>query len=533
MNLKLKLATVAIASILAATPIAVNAETPKDQLIIGLSMTNLLTMDPAEAVETESFDVLNNLYDRLIEMDPVTPSKIVPGLAEKWTIAEDGTITFNLRSEAKFHSGNPVTSADVVWSLKRVMKLNRGPASFLREIGYSAEVLDASLSAPDAHTVVLKPSAKINPEIILFTLARTVGNIIDSKTVLENQSSDDLGKAWLTNNSAGSGPFVLKRWNANDSVILDRNASYWRGEPELKRVVIRHMPESQSQRLQIENGDLDVARSLSATDLKALKTDETVKIQKVASGGFYYLAVSTADPVFSKPEIRAILPYLIDYEGMQTAVIGDYGSARQVPVPADYPGAIADPGYKPDIAKAKELLAKAGYPDGFSTSMLVLSDSPFVEIATALQGTLGQAGIKVDINQGNGTQVYGKMRDRQFSMIVGRSGGQMPNVLGAIQAYTSNFDNGPKSTQTASLAWRTSWDIPELTALTAKARAELNEAKRLDLYKQIQEKFLSSTPPLLAIAAATQPSAIRANVQGLVDQQARSPSWYYVKKTSE
>ena len=203
------------------------------------------------------------------------------------------------------------------------------------------------------------------------------------------------------------------------------------------------------------------------------------------------------------------------------------------PSPADYPGAIADPGYKPDIAKAKELLAKAGYPDGFSTSMLVLSDSPFVEIATALQGTLGQAGIKVDINQGNGTQVYGKMRDRQFSMIVGRSGGQMPNVLGAIQAYTSNFDNGPNSTQTASLAWRTSWDIPELTALTAQARAELNETKRLDLYKQIQEKFLSSTPPLLAIAAATQPSAIRANVQGLVDQQARSPSWYYVKKTSE
>ncbi|WP_457302743.1 ABC transporter substrate-binding protein, partial [Phyllobacterium sp. P5_D12] len=125
MNIKLKLATVAIASILAATPIAVNAETPKDQLIIGLSMTNLLTMDPAEAVETESFDVLNNLYDRLIEMDPVTPSKIVPGLAEKWTIAEDGTITFDLRSEAKFHSGNPVTSADVLWSLKRVMKLNR------------------------------------------------------------------------------------------------------------------------------------------------------------------------------------------------------------------------------------------------------------------------------------------------------------------------------------------------------------------------------------------------------------------------
>jgi peptide/nickel transport system substrate-binding protein len=256
-----------------------------------------------------------------------------------------------------------------------------------------------------------------------------------------------------------------------------------------------------------------------------------LKIQKVGSGGFYYLAVSTADDVFSKPGVREALPYLIDYDGIGAAVVGDYGIKRQVPVPAEYPGAIADPGYKPDIAKAKELLAKAGYPSGFSTTMLVLSDSPFVDIATAIQGTLGQAGIKADIVQGNGTQVYGKMRDRKFSMVVGRSGGQMPNVLGAIQAYTSNFDNGPKSTQTASLAWRTSWDIPELTKLTSEARAEGDETKRTALYKQIQEKFLSSSPPLFAVAAATQPSAIRSNVEGLSEQQARSPYWFYVSKT--
>jgi peptide/nickel transport system substrate-binding protein len=126
--------------------------------------------------------------------------------------------------------------------------------------------------------------------------------------------------------------------------------------------------------------------------------------------------------------------------------------------------------------------------------------------------------------------VYGKMRDRKFSMIVGRSGGQMPNVLGAIQAYTSNFDNSPKSTQTASLAWRTSWDIPELTKLTSEARSEGDQAKRTALYQQIQEKFLSSSPPLFSVAAATQPSAIRANVEGLADQQSRSPYWYNVSK---
>jgi peptide/nickel transport system substrate-binding protein len=524
------LASLAVATMLATTPFAARAETPKDQLVIGLSMTNLLTLDPAEAVETESFDVLNNLYDRLVEMDAVTPSKIVPGLAEKWTVDADGTITFTLRSGAKFQSGNPVTSADVVWSLKRVMKLNRGPASFMREIGYSAESLDKLLSAPDDKTIVLKQSEKINPEIVLYTLARTVGNIVDMETVMQNQQGEDLGRAWLTNNSAGSGPFTLRRWSANDAVILDRNEAYWRGEPKMRRIVIRHMPESQSQRLQIENNDIDVARSMSAPDLKAMAKNKDITVQKVGSGGFYYLAVSNADEIFTKPEVRQVLPYLIDYDGIGNAVVGDYGVKRQVPVPAEYPGAIADPGYKVDIAKAKEMLAKAGYPNGFSTTMLVLSDSPFVDIATAIQGTLAQAGIKAEIIQGNGTQIYSKMRDRKFSMIVGRSGGQMPNVLGTIQAYTSNFDNGPKSTQTASLAWRTSWDIPELTKLTADARAEGDEGKRMVLYKKIQEKFLNSAPPLFAVAAATQPSAIRNTVKGLAEQQARSPSWYYVSK---
>ncbi|WP_428423514.1 ABC transporter substrate-binding protein [Pararhizobium sp.] len=525
--------SVSVAAFVAVLPVSGLAETPKDQLVIGLSMTNLLTLDPAEAVETESFDVLNNLYDRLVEMDAKNPSTLVPGLAEKWTVAEDGTITFTLRDGATFHSGNPVTSADVVWSLKRVMTLNRGPASFLRELGYSKENLETLLTAPDARTVVLKPSEAINPEIILYTLARTVGNIIDSKTAMEHQKGEDLGKAWLTNTSAGSGPFVLRRWSANDAVILDRSETYWRGVPPMRRIVIRHMPESQSQRLQIENGDIDVARSLSASDIKAMGKNDAIVIQKVASGGFYYLAVSTADPIFAKPEVRQILTSLIDYDGIGAAVVGDYGVKRQVPVPADYAGAIPDPGYTVDVSKAKELLAKAGYPDGFKTSMLVLSDSPFVEIATAIQGTLAQAGIQAEITQGNGTQVYGKMRDRKFSMIVGRSGGQMPNVLGAIQAYTSNFDNGPKSTQTASLAWRTSWDIPELTKLTSEARSEINAEKRLALYKELQEKFLSSSPPLFAIAAAAQPSAIRADVEGLVDQQSRSPQWYYVSKTGQ
>lgn len=528
--MKSRLATsLAVAAMLAAAPGIALAQVPEDQLVIGLSLSNVLSLDPAEAVGTEAFDVLTNIYDRLVEMQPDDPSTIVPGLAESWSVGDDGAITFTLRDGATFHSGNPVTSADAMWSLNRVMALNLGPASLLRELGYTAENMAEKLSTPDARTLVMQLADPVSPEILLYTLARTVGNVVDSENVKGHEAGGDWGRAWLTNNSAGSGPYRLGRWSANDVVILDRTDGYWRGEAEMRRVVLRHIPESQSQRLLIESGDIDVARTLSPADLRVLGTRDDIQIHKVASGGFYYLAVSTRSEPFSKPEVRDALPWLIDYEGIGASVIGDYGTPRQVPVPATYPGAVDDPGYGLDVEKAKAMLAEAGYPDGFSAEIRALAESPFADIATAVQASFAEAGIRAEIVQGNGTQVYGRMTERDFSVVVGRSGAQMPNVLGAIQAYTSNIDNGPDG-PTNSLAWRTSWDIPELTELTAAAREELDDEKRVALYREIQETFLASSPPLIAIAAATQPAAVRATVNGLVEQQSRSPHFFYIDK---
>ncbi len=522
-------ASIAMAAMLVAAPAGVMAQVPADQLVIGLSMSNVLTLDPAEAVGTEAFDILTNIYDRLVEMQPDDPSTVVPGLAESWVVDENGSITFTLRRDAVFQSGNPVTARDAAWSLERVMALNLGPASLLRELGYTAENMADKLTVADDFTLTLDLADPVSPETILYTLARTVGNVVDAETVASHEADGDWGRAWLTNNSAGSGPFSLSRWSANDVVILDRVDGYWRGDAELRRVVLRHIPESQTQRLLIESGDIDVARTLSTTDLQVLGTRDDIEIHKVASGGFYYLAVSTKDGPFAEPGVRAALPWLIDYEGIQASVIGDYGTVRQVPVPDTYPGAIADPGYELDVERAKAILAEAGYPDGFDAEIRVLAEAPFNDIATAVQASLAQAGIRAEILQGNGTQVYGRMTDRDFSMVVGRSGAQMPNVLGAIQAYTSNIDNGPDG-PTNSLAWRTSWDIPELTELTAAAREELDDDRRIALYEEIQELLIASDPPLLAIAAATQPAAVRASVNGLIEQQSRSPHFFFVNK---
>ena len=128
------------------------AETPDDQIVVGLSMTNILALDPPAQTGRESLEILSNVYDSLVETDIAERGKLMPGLAESWTISEDGqTITLKLREGVKFHSGNPLTSEDFVWSLHRALKLDVTQASNWKIYGFSADNAAETITAPDAH----------------------------------------------------------------------------------------------------------------------------------------------------------------------------------------------------------------------------------------------------------------------------------------------------------------------------------------------------------------------------------------------
>ena len=140
-----------LAALLSTAAIPALAETPDDQLVVGFSMTNVLTLDPAAITGREPVQILANVYDGLVSLDAKDRAKVNPDLAESWEIAPDGkSITFHLREGATFASGNPVTAEDVVWSLNRLMTLNLAQASFLKTHGFTAENAAASFTAPDA-----------------------------------------------------------------------------------------------------------------------------------------------------------------------------------------------------------------------------------------------------------------------------------------------------------------------------------------------------------------------------------------------
>lgn len=517
------LASVALSAMVMAGAAGMNsaafAETPKDQLIVAFNMNNVLTMDPASITGGEAVQILNNVYDSLAQLNPET-RKLEPRLAESWDIAADNmSVTFKLREGVKFASGNPVTAQDVAWSFKRLLTLNLAQASYLKSRGFKSEDIDKYFVAKDDATFVLNLPVLDDPKLIIMVLTQAgPGSILDSKLVMSHEKDGDMGRDWLTNNSAGSGAFTLDRWRANEYVILARNENFWDGVPEMKRVLMRHLPESQTQRLGLEQGDIDVGFSLAAADLKALEVDPKLKIETVPSAGFYYLAVSMKDERFAKPKVREALRYLIDYEGINDTIMPFFGVKRQRPINSGAFSAMEDPGYKVDIVKAKQLLAEAGYPDGFDTTIRVISTQQFLDSATAIQATLSLAGINAEIITGGGSQIYGAMRNREFELLVGRGGGgQFPHPDSNLRAMVYNPNNADEAKLTNYQGWRTSFFNEELNGLIETALVEPDQDKQIALYETVQEKMDKDIiPAIQPFSERVVTAAYQANVSHII-----------------
>lgn len=512
------LASAAVAVLMAgATPVM--AETPDDQLIVAFNMNNVLTMDPAAITGGEAVQILNNVYDALVELDPKT-YELAPRLAESWEIAPDNSsVRFILREGATFASGNPVTAEDVAYSFKRALTLAQAQASKLASRGFDPAQADSYFVAEDPRTFVLNIPQPDDPRLLMMILAEAgFGSILDSKLVQGNEADGDMGQAWLTNNSAGSGAYTLNQWRANEFVILTRNDAFWGDAPAMTRVLMRHLPESQTQRLGIEQGDFDIAFSLAAPDLKALVANEAITVESVPSAGFYYLAVSMKDERYANPKVREALRYLIDYDGINSAIMPYFGVKRQRGINSNSFAALPDPGYALDAERAKALLAEAGYPDGFDTTLRVISTQEFLDSATAIQGTLAQAGINAEIITGDGGQIYGAMRERNFELLVGRGGGgQQPHPDSNLRAMAYNPDNSDEADLTNYQNWRTSFYDETLNGMIEAALTEPDQNTQIKRYEDIQNYMENDTVmSILPFSERVVTAAFQSDVHGVV-----------------
>lgn len=490
-------------TLLMLTSASIQAKTPDDQLIVGMNMNNLLTLDPAAMTGNEVVGIVVNLYDGLVELNPQQLTEVRPALAEHWSVSPDNrTLTFHLRNNVRFHSGNPLTSADAVWSMRRVLHLNLAQASVWKSYGFSRDNVDQMITAPDDRTLVITLPKPNDPQLVIYSLA-ALGSmvVLDRKTVQQHEIDGDWGNRWLTTHEAGSGPFRLDVWQAKDVLRMSRSADYWRGEAKMSRVVFRHLQESQTLRLMMEKGDLDIASNMAIPDVRALRHDPDLTIDAVRKGTIYYMAMSMNDPRFDNIKVREAVRYLVDYQGINKSLMTGYGELHQRPIQSGMPATLPDPGYRLDVPRARALLAEAGYPEGFDTTLRVLADQPFLNIAIAIQSTLLQGGIRAKIITGTGNQIYGVMRDRQFSLLVGRGGsGVEPHPHSSLRALVYNPNNADSARLTNFQGWRTGFYDAQLNRMIDQALVERDKTRQQQAYFAIQQRYDQLVPALMPIS---------------------------------
>lgn len=434
--------------------------------------------DPATDVSYPGMFINYNTYERLVNYD-WDNAKIVPMLAQSWESSADNmTWTFKLNANAKFPSGRSLTAADVQWSLNRVLTINDpSNAQYLR-----AAIDEHSISVVDPHTVQIKLTKKYAAFLALMTM--TASSVVDQKLVTPNVQNGDDGQAWLRQHSAGSGPFMLERWDRGQDLIIKRNDAYWGTEPALAEFELLVQKEATQQAMTLQGGNLEIAMSLLPEQLKALQTTPGFH---VATGNLlapYYLGMQMQTKPFTDPRVRQAVRLALDNESTIKELLN--GDAIAI-------GGIIAPGligYDPslvvkrDLPKAKALLAQAGLANGFSVPMRFQSGAvagvgiASRDLAAKVQADLAEAGIKVSLVEQDPATLLPLYRAGKSPLTLWYWGPSYPDPDVIISSH------GDKNT---SGSHRLGFADDEITKLIEEARVEFDPNKRAALYKQAQQ----------------------------------------------
>jgi peptide/nickel transport system substrate-binding protein len=514
------------ALLLGAAPTALLAETPADTLVIADAIDDIVSLDPAEAYEFSGLDVVNNIYNGLIELDPTKPGELVPGLAESWTVSEDGlTYTFKMKSGLMFASGNPVTADDAAYSLIRVVKLNKTPAFILNQFGWTAENVDQMVTA-SGDTLTLKTDKKYAPTFLYNCLTAGVASIVDKKLLEENATAGDFGYAYLATGtaSAGTGSYVLKSYKPKEGYLLEANANAAVFKPALAKVLMRHVPEAATERLMLEKGDIDISRELTPVDVEGMAGNADVKVQQDVGGQIFYLSFNQKNENYKNAKFLDAMRWSIDYQGMADTILKGAMVPHQAFLPKGYLGALEDTPYKLDVEKAKALLAESGIKDPTIT-LDVRNATDRMEMAQSIQNTFGQVGIKVDLNIGDGAEQLKRYRARQHDGTLQSWGPDYPDPQTNAGSFAWNNDNTDEGA-VGTLAWRNAYDPGPLNAAVDAAVQEGDAAKRKAMYEEMQVTHRETSPFIVMFQIGYQ-TGIRANLSGFYTGGATDAAAYW------
>ncbi|MCL4439208.1 MAG: ABC transporter substrate-binding protein [Firmicutes bacterium] len=478
------------------------SKSPSDTLIIGMAM-DLATLDPAVSMDNASWKITYPCYDRLVKYKTENgkgSTEVEPMAAESWQVSPDGKEwTFTLRKDIKFHDGSPLNAQAVKFSFDRVLKMAKGPADYFPTL--------ASVDVVDDNTVKFTLKAAFPP--FLYTLATNAGSIINPK-VMEHEKDGDMASGWLGEHTMGSGPYQLVEWNREQHLKLAAVDNYWGGQPALKTILTKIVKDPSAQRLQLENGDIDIAEGIPVDQLEPLEGNQDIKILENPSLLVNYVYLNNKKKPLDNSKVRQALNYAVDYDGMIKGVM--QGNATQVkgPIPQGLWG--HDPNvkqYKLDLDKAKQLLAEAGYPQGFTLKLLYSDYKPWWEQeALTIQDNLSKIGVKVELEKLAWATLRDKVDRADFDICLG--------VWSPDYADPHMFMNYWFDSNNHGLAGnRAFYKNDQVDQLLREAARISDQKKRTELYRQAQDIVMEEAPYILLFQNNTL-LPMRKNIEGYV-----------------
>lgn len=424
------------------------------------------TLDPIGANEVAASGMNIHIYDTLLDLD--VKGNLGPRLATDWEVKDPTTLVFHLRKDVKFHNGDPMTSADVKYSLDRA----RGPEG--SSIHQYSQLVD-NVETPDDYTVIIHLKEPNTPFLMILTHPWA--------SVLSKRAVEEKGEAYGMN-PVGTGPYKLESWKKGDRITLVRNEDYWGEKPNIEKIVMRSVPESNSRTIALESGDVDIAYEISPVDIKRLEDNPNINVTRDFTSSTTYLGINTSKEKLKDKKVRQALWHALDVPTIHEAAWHGVGSVPKAPMAPSILYAADDlPQYEFNPEKAKKMLEEAGVKD-LKLDIWTNELQQRQDMAQMVQAYLAAIGVQSEIKVLEWGAYLSGLEERNHDLFLL---GWSASVPDPDVCLTGVFATDAPSNYSY-------FSSPKLDELLAKGRTLENGDERKQVYRDAQMEIIDQVP---------------------------------------
>ncbi|MHB9313909.1 ABC transporter substrate-binding protein [Fusobacterium polymorphum] len=445
------------------------------------------TLDPQKTVDSASLSVIQMINQKLFKID--NDGNIIPEIAEEVTKVDAKTTLIKIKKDLFFSNGEPVTVDDVLFSLNRAKESPRMTQDF-----YMIE----SFEKVDDATIKVKTFYEAGN--LLHKLASMGASIMNKKALEENE-----------NNIIGSGMFKLKEWVAGDRIVLERNEYFKEANSNVKEIIIKFIPEANSRMIMLETGEIDIVEALLPLDFQKIsREDDKFTTVEMQSSSNMFIGFDLRDKHLSDKRVRQAIAYAINNQDIVDSIYNGSATVATSPIPKITTGHNENSNpYEQNIEKAKELLAEAGYPNGFDIVLNVNEDNQRVDTAVVIQDNLKAIGVNVQIKTYQWASyvafVENPSQEKGMFLMAWNIANDDPDELLYPLYHSTQID-----AHTNVIFYKNE----DFDSLISKARETIDKEKRIDLYKKAQD-IIQEDLPHYAILYPMQNFAYKKNIKGI------------------